>query len=118
MNFPYLNIPEREKEDRLFMFTPIRMKHSTFWKENISFNAETIKISLTEGDMIFLPKGVPHTWAQLTESGKLLYFFQPAGKMEEFFETVGNQKGVLTPDEGKKLWEDHEMKIVGSPLDF
>ncbi|MGE5355438.1 MAG: cupin domain-containing protein [Deltaproteobacteria bacterium] len=76
------------------------------------------KTILKEGDMIFLPKSVPHTWAQLTERGKLLYFFQPAGKMEEFFKTVGNQKGVLTPDEGKKLWEDHEMKIVGSPLDF
>jgi quercetin dioxygenase-like cupin family protein len=76
------------------------------------------KISLKEGDMIFLPRAVPHTWAQLSESGKLLYFFQPAGKIEEFFKIVGNQKGVLTPDEEIKLWEDHEMKIVGPSLDF
>ncbi|MBK7096357.1 MAG: cupin domain-containing protein [Saprospiraceae bacterium] len=76
------------------------------------------KTLMTEGDMIFLPRGLPHTWAQLTENGKLLYFFQPAGKMESFFKTTGNQKEALSPEEGMKLWEDHEMKIVGPPLKY
>lgn len=82
------------------------------------FQCADDKISLTKGDMIFLPRGVPHTWAQLTNTGKLLYFFQPSGKMEDFFRTIGNQKGDLSSEESNKLWEDHEMKIVGSPLEI
>lgn len=77
------------------------------------------QVSLTEGDMIFLPKGVPHTWAQLTENGKLLYFFQPAGKMEAFFEATTNpQNNALTPEERENIWVEHEMKVVGPPLSF
>lgn len=33
---------------------------------------------------------VPHTWLQLTDKGKLIYFVQPAGKAEEFFRTMNN----------------------------
>ncbi|SFQ82656.1 AraC family transcriptional regulator [Hymenobacter arizonensis] len=37
---------------------------------------------LRPGDTIFLPHQVSHTWTQLTDTGKLLYFLQPAGKMD------------------------------------
>jgi quercetin 2,3-dioxygenase len=76
------------------------------------------KFSLQKRDMIFLPRGVPHTFAQLTDTGKLLYFFQPAGKMEEFFRASGSQAGRLSSDEGAKLFQDHDMKVTGPPLEF
>ena len=70
--------------------------------------------TLRPGDMIFLPKGVPHTWAQTTDTGQLLFFFQPAGKMEQFFNTVG--KGNFP--KGYDVFKDHEMEVTGPPIAF
>jgi quercetin 2,3-dioxygenase len=68
--------------------------------------------------MIFLPRGVPHAFAQLSDTGKLLYFFQPSGKMEDFFRASGNVKGIPTPEYDAKLFQDHDMEIKGPPLEF
>lgn len=74
------------------------------------------KHRLQAGDIIFLPRGVPHAFAQLTDVGKMLFFFQPSGKMEDFFRALGKTQGIPTPEEGAKLFVDHDMKIVGPPL--
>lgn len=76
------------------------------------------KHNLTVGDIIFLPRNVPHAFAQLTDKGKMLFFFQPSGKMEDFFRLLGTLKGAPSPQEGAKIFEDHDMKIVGPPLSF
>ncbi|TAE52428.1 MAG: cupin domain-containing protein, partial [Bacteroidetes bacterium] len=77
------------------------------------------RFTLEAGDMIFLPRNVPHTWAQLTPSGKMLFFFQPAGKMEAFFSTLGKMSGPpASPEAGAKLFTDHDMQVVGPPLKY
>ena len=76
------------------------------------------KHQLKAGDTIFLPRNVPHTFAQLTETGKMFFFFQPAGKMEDFFRKIGGMKSVPTPEEGAKVFAEHEMKVVGPPLGY
>ncbi len=40
---------------------------------------------LGEGDVIFLPRRIKHSWVQVSERGRLFYFLQPAGQMEEYF---------------------------------
>jgi quercetin dioxygenase-like cupin family protein len=80
------------------------------------FQCSDEKYKLGAGDMIFLPREIPHTWAQLTERGKLLYFFQPSGKMEEFFRALSGYPGAPGPTEGEDLFTRHDMKIVGPPL--
>ncbi|MBP6396925.1 MAG: cupin domain-containing protein [Saprospiraceae bacterium] len=72
------------------------------------------QFTLNPGDMIFLPKDVPHTWAQTSDEGKLLFYFQPAGKMEQFFNTVG--KGNLP--EGYDVFKDHDMEVTGPPIQY
>jgi quercetin dioxygenase-like cupin family protein len=73
---------------------------------------------LTVGDTIFIPRGVAHAPAQLSDKGKYLFFFTPSGKMEDFFRALGNLKvnGQASPEEMAKLFTDHDMKIVGPPL--
>lgn len=71
------------------------------------------QFTLQKGDMIFLPRAVPHTWAQLDDTGRLLFFFQPAGKMEGFFQAVGGNKPMPA---GFDPFKEHDMKIVGAPL--
>jgi quercetin 2,3-dioxygenase len=78
------------------------------------FVCDQDRFTLNAGDMIFLPKDVPHTWAQTTEEGQLLFYFQPAGKMEQFFNTLG--KGNLP--EGYDAFKDHDMEVMGPPISY
>lgn len=80
------------------------------------FQCGSEKYTLQKGDMIFLPRKVQHAFAQLSDTGKLLYFFQPSGKMEEYFRALGKVEGIPTQDEGAKLFLDNGMEITGPPL--
>ena len=73
---------------------------------------------LTKGDTIFLPRNVPHTFAQNSEKGKMFFMFQPSGKMEDYFRKLSTFKGQPTPEDGAKLFADHEMIVVGPPLEL
>jgi len=72
--------------------------------------------NLKAGDTIFLPRKVPHAFAQLTDKGKMFFLFQPSGKMEDFFRTLGALTGPPTPEAGAKIFHDHDMEVVGPPL--
>lgn len=76
------------------------------------------KHNLKAGDTIFLPRTVPHAFAQLTENGKMFFLFQPSGKMEDFFRVIGNLTSPPAPEQGAKIFADHDMKVVGPPLKF
>ena len=82
------------------------------------FQVGNDKHTLKAGDTIFLPRTVPHTFAQLTDNGKMFFLFQPSGKMEDFFRAIGNLTSAPTPEQGAKIFADHDMKIVGPPLQF
>jgi quercetin dioxygenase-like cupin family protein len=82
------------------------------------FQVGTEKHNLKTGDTIFLPRTIPHTFAQLSETGKMFFLFQPSGKMEDFFRAIANLTSPPTPEQGAKLFSDHDMKVVGPPLAF
>lgn len=71
---------------------------------------------LNAGETIFLPRNIPHTWIQLSDKGKLIYFLQPAGKMEEFFSTMNQLKGRPSEEEMNKIHAANGMKVLGPPL--
>jgi quercetin dioxygenase-like cupin family protein len=71
---------------------------------------------LSVGETIFLPRNIPHTWIQLTDVGKMIYFFQPAGKMEDFFSIMNTLKERPSELEMEKIHAQHQMKVVGPPL--
>jgi mannose-6-phosphate isomerase-like protein (cupin superfamily) len=70
------------------------------------------------GDSVFGPRNVPHSFAKVGEGeGRLLMFFQPAGKMEEFFRKIS--EGVaknMSEAEQDKFREEHGLKRVGPPI--
>ncbi len=74
------------------------------------------KYEMTDGDTIFLPRGVQHSFVQLSEKGKAIVCYFPAGKMEAFFKETNEWKSPPTQEEIKKVFEKHEMKIVGAQL--
>lgn len=71
---------------------------------------------LKPGQTIFLPRNIPHTWIQLTEKGKLIYFLQPAGKMEEFFSYMNTLTERPSQSDMDRIHKEHGMKVVGPPL--
>lgn len=68
------------------------------------------------GDTVFLPRNVPHTWFQISDTGKLIYLLQPSGKFEEFFQKFSLMKELPPMDEMQKFYIAHGMKIMGPPL--
>lgn len=70
------------------------------------------------GDSVFGPRMVPHSFAKIGEGeGRLLQFFQPAGKMEDFFTKVSQGRAKnLTEAELDKFREEHGFKRVGPPI--
>jgi quercetin dioxygenase-like cupin family protein len=83
------------------------------------FQVEEEKYELKPGDTIFLPRNIPHTWAQLQDAGKLLIMLQPAGKMEEFFLAAGSPAAKdFTPEQRAQNFEKYDMKVVGPPIKF
>ena len=75
---------------------------------------ETIH-KLEPGDSIVGPRGVPHTSANTSVTGRIVVAFAPAGVMEAFFER-GSQRGKMTPAELAELSAEHGMRVVGPPL--
>ena len=74
------------------------------------FRVGAAEHQLAAGDLIFLPRAVPHTFAQLSDEGRLLFSFQPTGQMEDFFRAA-----ALAPP-SPRVFADYGMRVVGPPL--
>jgi mannose-6-phosphate isomerase-like protein (cupin superfamily) len=70
---------------------------------------------LKEGDSLFAPRKVPHAFANVSDSGKLMIAYQPAGTIEQFFQEGSRIKNP-TPAVLQELFRAHAMEIVGPPL--
>ena len=80
------------------------------------FQVGETKYDLSRGDSIFLPRKIQHAWTQLSKKGKMTVIFQPAGKMEDFFKVTDAWTSPPTKKEIEKVFDEHEMKVVGPPL--
>ncbi len=74
------------------------------------------KYSMKAGDTIFLPRAVQHAFVQLTQTGKMIVSYLPAGKMESFFKVTDKWTSPPTKEEVEQVFADHDMIVVGSPL--
>ncbi len=74
------------------------------------------KFSLKAGDTIFLPRKVPHAFIQLTEKGRMVVSYLPAGKMEDFFKTTSQWTTPPSKEEVAQVFAEHDMQVVGPPL--
>jgi quercetin dioxygenase-like cupin family protein len=64
-----------------------------------------------EGSLMFVPRGVPHTWQNVGDGqGRLLVTFSPAG-MERFFDVAEGDRSAFA-----RLGAELGMTVVGPPL--
>ena len=80
------------------------------------FQVDNDRFQMKKGDTIFLPRNIKHAFLQLTENGKAIVSYLPAGKMEDFFAVTNSWTLPPSKDETEKVFADHGMKVVGPPL--
>ncbi|MEO6759364.1 MAG: cupin domain-containing protein [Saprospiraceae bacterium] len=80
------------------------------------FQVGADKYPMHAGDTIFLPRKVPHAFIQLSEKGKMIVSYLPAGKMEDFFAVTDTWTHPPTKEEIANVFADHDMQVVGPPL--
>lgn len=81
------------------------------------FRAGGEERSLLPGASIWLPRGIPHVWANTTVSeGKLILLCQPGG-FERFFDEIGNVPAdKKSPDKMKELMAKYGIDLLGPPI--
>ena len=83
---------------------------------NYHFQVGVEQFRLKPGDTIFLPRNIPHAFIQLSNTGRLIVSYMPAGKMEEFFAVTDRWTSPPSKEEIAKVFSDHDIKVVGPPL--
>ena len=74
------------------------------------------KYQIKAGDTIFLPRKVPHAFVQLSEKGKMIVSYLPAGQMEVFFAVTDKWISPPSKEEIVQVFAEHGMQVVGPPL--
>jgi mannose-6-phosphate isomerase-like protein (cupin superfamily) len=84
------------------------------------FKAGGTEYNMPAGASIWLPRGIPHVWANTSSvEAKLILFCQPGG-FEKFFEEMGNEmERVDSPNAQNKMKEvmaKYGMELLGPPI--
>lgn len=78
------------------------------------------RFRLTAGDSVLGPRKVPHAFANISETGRLLILYQPAGTIEQCFLDSRNLSKSSSPtlDDWQAVVRRHRIEIVGPPLEL
>jgi len=81
-------------------------------------------------ESMFIPRNVEHAWTAVSAPTRIINTYQPAGKVEEFFQVLAKFKDLPTREQAieksytaeqidglKRLFEAHCMIVTGPPLD-
>lgn len=81
------------------------------------FRAGGEEHSLVTGASIWLPRGIPHVWANTaTTDGKLILMCQPGG-FEKFFDEMGKvPMDKKSPETMRDLMVKYGMEMLGPPI--
>ncbi|HLK60182.1 MAG TPA: cupin domain-containing protein [Chthonomonadaceae bacterium] len=82
------------------------------------FEAGDQQYRLGSGDFLFVPRGTVHAFTRLgDETGRLLTAFQPAGKMEGYFNELAKWEDFPPREVLEDLFNRYGMQVVGPPLE-
>ena len=80
-------------------------------------------------ESMFIPRNVEHVWTAVSAQAQILNTYQPAGRIEEFFQVLAKYEDLPTREQAikqdytdeqkngmKRLFEAHGMVLTGPPL--
>jgi len=84
---------------------------------NFVFEAGDNKYNLQQGESIWLPRGIPHLWANTGDAeGNLILACQPGG-FEKFFDELGKvPAGQMNASKMAEIMAKYGMTYIGPPL--
>jgi len=81
-------------------------------------------------ESMFIPRNIEHAWAAVSVPAKIINTYQPAGKIEEFFQVLAKSKDLPTREQAieksytaeqidgvKRVFEAHGMIVTGPGLE-
>jgi oxalate decarboxylase/phosphoglucose isomerase-like protein (cupin superfamily) len=76
------------------------------------------RFHLRSGDSLLAPRKVPHAFASVSETARLIVAFQPAGSIERLFSEIAvlNGSRIPTLEDWQKASHGKGVDIVGPPL--
>ena len=88
------------------------------------------RLHLGTRESMFIPRNTEHAWAAVSAATKIINTYQPAGKIEEFFQVLAKLKDLPTREPAmeksytakqidgvKRVFEAHGMIVTGPPID-
>jgi oxalate decarboxylase/phosphoglucose isomerase-like protein (cupin superfamily) len=78
------------------------------------------RFHLRAGDSLLAPRKMPHAFANVSETARLIVAFQPAGSIEKLFSEIAMLNGLRIPtlEDWQKASRGKGVDIVGPPLRF
>ncbi len=87
------------------------------------------RFHLSARESMFIPRNVEHVWTAVSAPAQIINTYQPAGKIEKFFQVLAKFKDLPTREQAvnkaytdeqknamKQLFEAHGMVLTGPPL--
>jgi len=76
------------------------------------------RFHLTTGDSLLAPRKIPHAFANVSETGKLIVAFQPAGSIERLFSEIAalSRLRIPTLEDWQNVSCRNGIDIVAPPL--
>ena len=126
----YLKISGGDTNGQLSLFfgyyvkndgAPLHVHHledETFYvlDGEVLFQVGTERHTLNAGDLVFLPKTIPHTYLVVSDTAKMLFMTTPSGKTESFFKTLAQLNGPVSPEKFQEIFQRYDLEIVGPRL--
>ncbi|HSS96894.1 MAG TPA: MerR family transcriptional regulator [Terriglobales bacterium] len=89
------------------------------------------RFHLGTSESMFIPRNTEHAWRTVSTAAKIINTYQPAGKIEEFFQVLAKFKDLPTRQQAieksytaeqkdglKQVFAAHGMIVTGPPLDI
>jgi DNA-binding transcriptional MerR regulator len=87
------------------------------------------RLRLGAGESMFIPRNAEHAWTAVSANARVINAYQPAGRIEEFFQALAGFEDLPTREQAiatsysadqidglKRLFEAHGMTVTGPPL--
>lgn len=74
------------------------------------------RFTLKAGDLIFLPRNIPHTFLTLSATARMVFMTHPSGKIETLFKQLAALPPTASMADAQKIHVAHQLRIVGPKL--
>ncbi|MFD2721301.1 cupin domain-containing protein [Hymenobacter monticola] len=126
----YLKVSGKDTDGQLAMFSGAYRKHDgpplhVHYEQDEEFyitEGEFLvqvgeeKFTLRVGDLIFLPRNIPHAFLTLSDTGRMVFMTHPSAGTEMLFKQLAALPPTATLDDAQKIHVANGCRILGPKL--